>query len=173
MRTLKIRRLLLVFGGILLWATVLRISYSAEHPVSSGLEGYGGRFSDKVSQALQRMNEDLHQSKGILEAGPDMIRLIKSNDQIKEYCFAHQALWCDHYPVVSGVNAFHFEYRSSSGDRLIRPERNLRSVDMVCYTLHLSQDGKDILTNQRILLRSVASQVDHSTGLYHIASIQE
>ena len=170
----KWRQSFLTLGCILLWITVLRVSHSAEQTHDGLREAYGGCLSTKTSHALRTLHEEVRQSRKILEAGPHSIRFLEPNDRIKEYTFMHRALWCNRFPVVSDVESFQFEYRTGSGDRLIRPAHQLNAVEFVCYTIRLSGKNEGIMTNARIPVRSVDQHpTPESSGRFHLASIEE
>jgi len=122
---------------------------------STSIQGYGGKLSTKVVTVLERMNEDLRSARGILAAQPGRIRFIDKAQNTKEYSFAYGTLWCNDFPVISDVRAFHFEYRDSDGNLLTRAGENLSAVETVAYTIRVAENETDVLTSSRIRIPSV------------------
>lgn len=136
----------ILFLGIFVWM-------GSRNPDESGplsIKGYGGELSHNVVKILERMNEDLKTSKGIISAKPNRIVIIDGNNDVKEYSFAYETLWCNNSPVVSSVRAFHFEYRDGSGNLLNRTEKYLSVVETVGYTIRIWLDDKDVLTSSKV-----------------------
>jgi len=79
-------------------------------------------------------------------------RLIVASDQqaLQTYSFNFQAIWNNNSPVITGVRAFHFEYRDRWGNLLTRAENRLSDVETVAYTMRLEVENKEIMIFSRI-----------------------
>ncbi|MFH1943400.1 MAG: hypothetical protein ABIL68_14965 [bacterium] len=145
-----------IIGGmfilaLFLWLGSVRI---VDMKKESSIRGYGGTLPDKVVTALARMNRDLENAKAIVYARPDRVCFIDASKTLKEYSFAYAALWCDDTPVISGIQAFHFEYRDDRGNLFARAGKYLPSVETVAYTIRISENDRDVLTNCRVKIPS-------------------
>jgi hypothetical protein len=114
------------------------------------IKGYGGALSKKVAMVLARMNRDLENARAIVYARSDRVCFVDASKTLKEYSYAYAALWCDDRPVIFGIQAFHFEYRDDRGNLFARAGKYLPSLETVAYTIRISEDDRDVLTNCRV-----------------------
>ena len=141
---------IVLLGGILILGLFVWMgSRLLDKTDSTPIRGYGGKLSRKVVTVLERMNEDLMNTKGILSAQPGRILFVDENHHPKEYSFAYGTLWCNDFPVISGVRAFHFEYRDGAGNLLTRAEENLSAVETVVYTIRVAVNETDVMASYR------------------------
>lgn len=155
--THKLRNVAFVGGTLFLALFVWMGNRAVDEADTQSLKGYGGRLSQKVMTALERMNSDLEHAKEIVIAGPRLFLFIDGSEELKEYRFDYETLWCNDFPIISGIRAFHFEYRDDGGNLLTRPDKYLSFVESVAYTIRVSQNKKDVLTNYRAKMPHVCS----------------
>ena len=133
-------------------------SRATENTSEYSMRVLGGNLSPKVMRILDQMNEDLEKSRSILTADASMIRFLDRGEDLKEYSFAYGALWLNDFPVISGIRSFHFEYRDGSGNRLMRIENDVSSIETVAYTLHITTHDSDVITSSKIKISAL--QID-------------
>jgi hypothetical protein len=152
MQLLKTRRQhTFIMAGIFVFCACVWMSLRAlNHPNLTPVQSYGGELPDNVQNVLDRMSTDLMQAHHIITAQSD--RLIVASDQqaIQTYSFNFQTIWKNDSPVITGVRAFHFEYRDRKGNLLTRAEKYLSDVETVAYTMRLEVEDKEIMIISRI-----------------------
>lgn len=104
----------------------------------------------RVTQALERMDQQVRTARCILHARPHCIRFIDKDDVRREYSYAYDALWQDGYPVVSGVKAFHFEYRDGNGSLFIRSDLHRSDVRRIAYSIRVTSRDEDVIRNRSL-----------------------
>ena len=125
-------------------------SQAFQVPEGSFAASCGKRISYRVHQAFESMDDDIKHSQQILFASHDRVCFIDDEASVTEYSYAYGTLWRDDFPIVSGIRAFHFEYRTRYGDLLIRSNRRLPDVRVVAYTVRLAIQEEDMMHNSRI-----------------------
>ena len=110
-------------------------------------QSYDRRLPDKVIRGLEMMDSDLQNAKRLISFDSDRIRFEDRQGSIKEYHFAYGVLWCNNYPVISEITAFHFEFRNASR-HLVSPSRMSLPITTIEYTLKILHRDQDLFANQ-------------------------
>ena len=155
--------LVLLFFAIFVWMGSRKIGSVVELQIN----GYGGKLPKETVNILERMNKEFAETRAILFAQPDRIIIVDKNKNIKEYSFAYGTLWCDGFPIVSDIRAFHFEYRDEKRNLLTRANKNLPAIQRVTYIMRIFHDNKEILTGSSVKLSALDNSIKTNdyTGL--------
>jgi|GEM_PF-794163 len=135
-----------LFFGLFVWVGFQNVD-GQENP---SIKGYGGRLPEKTRTVLERMNEEIRNTKGIIDARSERIRFLSKSQDVKEYCFAYGILWYNDIPVISDVQFFRFEYRDEFGNLLTRVQNHLLSVTTIVYTLRMGYGNKEVRVSSRL-----------------------
>ena len=128
------------------WMSLRALSHSNPTPVRS----YGGKLPEKVQNVLERMSTNLTQAHHIVIAQSDRLIVASDQEAVQKYSFDYDTIWSNDSPVITGVRAFHFEYRDGRGNLLTRVEKHLSDVETVAFTMRLEVDNKEIMIISRI-----------------------
>ena len=152
MQFLKTRRQhAFIMAGIFVLCACLWMSLRAlSHPNPTPVSSYGGKLPDKVQNVLDRMSANLTQAHHIVTAKSDRLIVAVDQQTVQKYSFDFHTIWNNDYPVITGVRAFHFEYRDRRGNLLTRTEKRLSDVETVAYTIRLEVENKEIMIISRI-----------------------
>jgi hypothetical protein len=112
----------------------------------------GGTLPSEATDALQVLNRELEGARCVLSLGSSELLFSDRNGQPREFRFVAGTLWNNRLPVVSGVSAFHFEYRDTWGNLLTCREQNRESIRTIGYTLRLRHRNQDVLANSQVVL---------------------
>jgi len=138
----------LLFFALFVWMGSRTIDGVAEPQI----KGYGGKLPREVTNALEKMNKEFEETRAILFARSDRVLIVDRNRNVKEYSFSYGILWCNDFPIVSGVRAFHFEYRDEKGNLLTRANRNLSAIQRITYIIRVLHGNKEVLTSSSVKL---------------------
>ncbi len=110
-------------------------------------QNYDKRLPDKVVHGLEMMDSDLRSAKRLITFDSDEILFEDQKGHIKEYHFAFGVLWCNDYPIIAEIAAFHFEFRNAAGHQ-VSPSRMPQSITTIEYTLKMVQRDQELFANQ-------------------------
>ncbi len=116
------------------------------------IQGYGGKLPREITNTLEKMNKEFEETRRVLFAQPDRIVIVDKDKNVKEYSFSYKTLWCNDFPVIGGVRAFHFEYRDEKGNLLTRANKNLSAIQRVTYIIRVLHGNKEVLTSSSVKL---------------------
>jgi len=117
---------------------------------SSNPRAMKSEFPYKIRQALDRMDLEIKGARHLVHAHSRRIGFIDRDGSLREYCFVHNMLWRDGYPLVSGVEAFHFEYRDERGSLFIRSDLHRTDVRRIGYSIRMTSDDGDVVQNKTV-----------------------
>jgi hypothetical protein len=130
-------------------------------PEEISLHCYGGNPSSEARSALESMNRDLHDAKDVMTIASQCVIIKDRFGRVREYHFSDSMLCLDGRPLVSGLNALHFEYRDQWGNLLTHRNDNCRFVRTIAYTVRLADYPAEVFVNSRT---TVPHNQDHSNG---------
>jgi hypothetical protein len=133
-------------------------SWQSEALSNSFHRSPGFNFTGSMSGILENVNRDIEKARGVTNAAPSRIILVDEKNRISEYSFSHETLWHNNRPLLSGVKAFHFEYRGRYGTLLTDANRELESVYTVTYVVQCRRNDKNLRLQQRIRLSGADSE---------------
>jgi hypothetical protein len=105
---------------------------------------YGGSLSPQNRSALERMNRELREARDVLEIGSRRVLILDGQGRVSEYRFSDSALWKDESPFVTGVLAFHFEFRDEWGNLLTHRSENCECVRSAAYTVRINDRRSEV-----------------------------
>jgi hypothetical protein len=131
--------------SLLIWRGIRAGGTPEEIPIYC----YGGNLSSGTRSALQSMNRDLHDARGVLAIGSRGVLIEDRSGRMKEYRCSGSMLFADGVPLVSGVNALHFEYRDEWGNLLTHRSGNCGVVRIIAYTVRLEDRSSEMFINSK------------------------
>jgi hypothetical protein len=158
---------LVLLFSIILSSGVLWMENRADIPgAADPYRGYGGRMPDEVGTALKRMVDDVGSAYRIVQAEVNVLSVTGPSGEIRTYRFDGETLWQNDNPMVSGVCAFHFEYRDQWGNLLTQGGNDTRSIETVGYAIRILRHRREIASGSKVeVTQNHASDPYHSTVL--------
>jgi hypothetical protein len=131
--------------SLLVWRGIRAGGSPEEMPIHC----YGGNLSAETRSALESMNRDLHDAHDVLVMGSQGVLIEDRFGRVREYRFSGSVLCVNSRPLVSGVNALHFEYRDQWGNLLTLRSDNCGFVQTIAYTVRLEDPPSEVFVNSR------------------------
>jgi hypothetical protein len=131
--------------SLLVWRGIRAGGRPEEMPIHC----YGGNLSAETRSALESMNRDLHDAKDVLAIASQGVLIEDRFGRVREYRYSGSMLCVDTRPLVSGVNALHFEYRDQWGNLLTHRSDNCGFVQTIAYTVRLVDRSSEVFVNSR------------------------
>lgn len=123
------------------------VSHRAVADIDSGQHQENrDRLPERVNRALLILSRDIQQAEGLIDYDSDRLVLSLENNRVRAYSFAYGVLWCNNYPVLTGLSTFNFECRSQSGHLLSAKQSDI-SVNRLGYTFGLENEGQPVFTS--------------------------
>ena len=131
--------------SLLVWRGIRAGGRPEEMPIHC----YGGNLSAETRSALEGMNRDLHDANDVLAIGSQGVLIEDRSGRVREYRCSGSVLYVNNRLLVSGVNAFHFEYRDQWGNLLTHRSDNCGFVQTIAYTVRLEDHPSEVFVNSR------------------------
>ena len=117
---------------------------------SSNSRAVKGELPCMISQALERMDEEIRGAQSLLNTQSNGIEFLDKDRVLHQYGYAYGTLWRDGHPLVSGIEAFHFEYRDGRGSLYVRSNLHRDDVRLISYTLRISLGNDCMIRNKTV-----------------------
>ena len=144
---------LLIF---LLWGSGLDVS--GKNPES--IRSFGGDLPKKARYVLEDMNEEIRNTFEIVSAYPHQLVFKKYQKKTGKYSYNHGSIWKNDSPLLTGISAFHFEYRDRWGNLITRTDKSISSIETVNYTIRIKVDGDDVLAGSRVQIQNFHTEAN-------------
>lgn len=127
--------------------------------------GYGGKLPLEVSRALEQMVSDFAQARRVLQANSDQVFFMDLRGRPKAYRFAHETLWMNEKPLITGVRSFHFEFRDEWGNLRTNITRESSSVTSIGYTIRYMRGKREIMSGSKVAVPKPSAGNEELTAL--------